>query len=199
MHLLDGVHHKWDFERKRPKRRLDEMPGIIYFEAQSLAEGQVRIGSGRALDALIADKSTSNYARQFVLLRRGVGHEGNNCHQDSDGEVFQRHFSSRSQLRLTRKVVMQVAARLARTCVLRRAFFHDNFLSYTLAPNCRSLKYSGKSFKIRGREIRSRVHIDCSNKSPFPERERWADPVTTRERRRDELSNGLAAPKPHSA
>jgi hypothetical protein len=86
--MLGGVHYERDFQREGQDFSAHDVPGIIYFEGQSLAETQFRIIRGGAWDALIADEGTPNDTRQFVLLRRGVFHEDAKCHQSSDGEVF---------------------------------------------------------------------------------------------------------------
>jgi hypothetical protein len=81
--ILVGVHYEGDFqgEGKEASSTHDhDLPGIIYFEGQSVAEAQVRIISGSTLDALIAGEGTPNDPRQFVLLRRGLRHEGTNYH-----------------------------------------------------------------------------------------------------------------------
>jgi hypothetical protein len=82
MQILVEVHYERDFqgEGKEASTHTHDAPGIIYFEAQSVAEAQVRISRGGTLDALIADEGTPNDPRQFVLLRRSQCHEGTNCH-----------------------------------------------------------------------------------------------------------------------
>ena len=63
--ILVGVHYERDFqvEGKEASTHNPAMPGIIYFEAQSVAEAQVWIISGGALDALIAGEGTPNDPR----------------------------------------------------------------------------------------------------------------------------------------
>jgi hypothetical protein len=106
--ILVRVHHEGDFqgEGNEASTQDHDLPRVIYFEGYSVAEAQVRIKGGGTLDALIAGEGTPNDPRQFVLLRRGLRHEGTNCHYSPDGEVFQQHFSSSSRLSVAAQVLV---------------------------------------------------------------------------------------------
>jgi len=86
--VLIQIEDSWHLSRDGKDRGTEDAASVVDFEGQSVAKAQLRIIRGGAWDALIADEGTTNDSGQIVFLRRGLSHEGANCHQSPDGEVF---------------------------------------------------------------------------------------------------------------